>query len=754
MARRKTTKGKAAPIKAQNTYNSKAIESIFGSPKKAWNKKTQGNNNVNGKTVSKKSKKNKSPTTKQPPQKMQQKQQQQQPKNTGNQKRSQAKQQQQLQQANLLSQAAKHNKPANGKNTSGSSSKRSKKNNPKAKKAPKVNNSVRKFQLRLPAVSPNAPPAPWWRNPPTRALSSSSPRRASRDTDDEADSHKILDAIVIKQDSLRVLNDEIAAFADYVRLNPVEIKSRHYLIKTIQNLSKDLFQVEPCDCQVFGSFAAQDVCTFESDIDMAIWGVVAPEEGEEESDNEEEEEEDMIDWSRKEAAAPASKPAQPVAHPNQRKQAKILKWKKALDSHYLAENDDDAPLEAKDAGENATKTSEVVVSKKPPAENDVTTVGTEADTGDAEPVLFVIDRVGEPCTESTPITTSPEGIDQDAKTDVEGASARTVSEDSLPSQEGEEEPSQFEDAEAEEAAVPENPALAQEKQVDASAAPPSIEESQFDDAPGDKLVPNLEDNSNDDAGVDNEDSDNDSADKLEGLKQRSRTFSCDSETRLLNLPDADEVFHSTHASLPQASAQEIIDVDDDDDEDEGVEEIKSEPKVRKRSHSVISLCSSASEGSEKGVWDSSGMEVSFVTVPTSARPPSNTGAASFGPSGEIKVLIVRKLNLLQRWLRRVLGRVGAIEQSHVRKHARVPIVNMLTSFGYECDIALGGHNGTDTSGYAGAQIKRFQSFSTVVLFLKVLLCQHDLDKPFSGGLGSFKLYVLVANHVSRMDKFR
>ena len=32
--------------------------------------------------------------------------------------------------------------------------------------------------------------------------------------------------------------------------------------------------------------------------------------------------------------------------------------------------------------------------------------------------------------------------------------------------------------------------------------------------------------------------------------------------------------------------------------------------------------------------------------------------------------------------------------------------------------------------------------------LKVILNQHGLDKPFTGGLGSFKLYVLVANHVS------
>lgn len=40
------------------------------------------------------------------------------------------------------------------------------------------------------------------------------------------------------------------------------------------------------------------------------------------------------------------------------------------------------------------------------------------------------------------------------------------------------------------------------------------------------------------------------------------------------------------------------------------------------------------------------------------------------------------------------------------------------------------------------------SFSVIVVFLKVLLNQQGLDKPFTGGLGSYALYVLVASHVS------
>ena len=39
------------------------------------------------------------------------------------------------------------------------------------------------------------------------------------------------------------------------------------------------------------------------------------------------------------------------------------------------------------------------------------------------------------------------------------------------------------------------------------------------------------------------------------------------------------------------------------------------------------------------------------------------------------------------------------------------------------------------------------SFSTVVVILKILLSQHRLDKPFTGGIGSYALYVLVSSHV-------
>ncbi|RLN52939.1 hypothetical protein BBJ29_005415 [Phytophthora kernoviae] len=43
-------------------------------------------------------------------------------------------------------------------------------------------------------------------------------------------------------------------------------------------------------------------------------------------------------------------------------------------------------------------------------------------------------------------------------------------------------------------------------------------------------------------------------------------------------------------------------------------------------------------------------------------------------------------------------------------------------------------------------------FSTMVMFLKEFLHQFEIDKPFTGGLGSFRLYVMVAYVFQRTSK--
>jgi DNA polymerase sigma len=56
--------------------------------------------------------------------------------------------------------------------------------------------------------------------------------------------------------------------------------------------------------------------------------------------------------------------------------------------------------------------------------------------------------------------------------------------------------------------------------------------------------------------------------------------------------------------------------------------------------------------------------------------------------------------------------------------------------GVELDIAIGGQTGADTRLYASQQTRLYRSFAPVVLVLKVLLNQQDLDMPFTGTLSS------------------
>ena len=94
-----------------------------------------------------------------------------------------------------------------------------------------------------------------------------------------------------------------------------------------------------------------------------------------------------------------------------------------------------------------------------------------------------------------------------------------------------------------------------------------------------------------------------------------------------------------------------------------------------------------------------------------------------------------------------------IENLTFIKTARVPIIKIQLVSGFNVDIAVGGY-GTDTSLYAAHQIQLYPNvFVPVVVFLKVLLAQHNLDEPYTGGLGSYKLYILIADHIYRHQEW-
>lgn len=73
----------------------------------------------------------------------------------------------------------------------------------------------------------------------------------------------------------------------------------------------------------------------------------------------------------------------------------------------------------------------------------------------------------------------------------------------------------------------------------------------------------------------------------------------------------------------------------------------------------------------------------------------------------------------------------------------------MTRYEFDSNVSMEWQSGVDTINYKTAQVQHYDNSATVVLFLKILLEQVKLDKPFTGGIGSYKLYVLLAYHFEK-----
>uniref|UniRef100_A0A7S3HNA6 Uncharacterized protein n=1 Tax=Spumella elongata TaxID=89044 RepID=A0A7S3HNA6_9STRA len=107
-----------------------------------------------------------------------------------------------------------------------------------------------------------------------------------------------------------------------------------------------------------------------------------------------------------------------------------------------------------------------------------------------------------------------------------------------------------------------------------------------------------------------------------------------------------------------------------------------------------------------------------------------------------------KLEILAK-LYKTIKSMAWVQRIEFRKHARVPILNLTHRNGVECDVSL------DMSQQATSLVVRSllqrcgPALAKLSAFLKIYLNQLGLDAPFTGGLGSYKLYVLLARHIER-----
>jgi hypothetical protein len=95
------------------------------------------------------------------------------------------------------------------------------------------------------------------------------------------------------------------------------------MVQSISDSSRSFFSSNT-NVKVFGSFATNDICTFASDVDMALWGAF----------EQEQDEQDGNDEGERKISATNGR--------NSRKEDKVKRWKEALDElHAIEQSNDD-----------------------------------------------------------------------------------------------------------------------------------------------------------------------------------------------------------------------------------------------------------------------------------------------------------------------------------------------------------------------------------------------------------------------------
>jgi hypothetical protein len=94
--------------------------------------------------------------------------------------------------------------------------------------------------------------------------------------------------------------------------------------------------------------------------------------------------------------------------------------------------------------------------------------------------------------------------------------------------------------------------------------------------------------------------------------------------------------------------------------------------------------------------------------------------------------------------------LGWVKSIELRSKAKVPIINMVHHCGVHVDISMG-LSAEDTTDKIRLLYSVYpEAFLPLACFLKVFLYMNELDKPYTGGIGSYKLYVMIAFILSKI----
>ena len=483
----------------------------------------------------------------------------------------------------------------------------------------------------------------------------------------DSDDHDIMALLQLPPDSiLSNIDSDIASFCAYITLGPVEVKARQAFLDEITGIALNQFgkscrnnrnsranddDEEEISVVPFGSFATQSVCTFASDVDMCLWGVVK---GEKEPEH--------ITFVDSDTET-SQKDTDVVKEVNQHQR-------------------DECPLLTESS---LLRTMEAIQTTSPKctkqSEQKKDTSGSEKKQEDNDNNdLFFIDRVGEsidngekqdnvPCEERA-IPESKPAPKKGFQFEIDSAGVAqlggNVDDFGKCKKFGQRKKNESDEVHHTELAKTEQPSdAACEKNDEPQNALPSAGNTK-------ETAIDIDDDRDKSDVIVIDSDDDDDADKLASYYARQSNSSAtdnmnNTSTSPINL------LHEDDSDSDSSCESARLDVDDSADDD-------SRKLPQEQENEVMELSLTSSKQSQKP-----------VTKPV------------IGPTGKTRNKVVSVLLSLTNHLRRS----SFTHTIECRSRARVPIINCSTRTGFEGDIAIGGHNGTDTSLYAMSQVNRF-----------------------------------------------
>lgn len=146
----------------------------------------------------------------------------------------------------------------------------------------------------------------------------------------------------------------------------------------------------------------------------------------------------------------------------------------------------------------------------------------------------------------------------------------------------------------------------------------------------------------------------------------------------------------------------------------------------------------------RSIWPSSTTEVfgSYATglyLPTSDIDICVRGTPEGGEMKEIEQLAEAVRNVS-----------GFARRVHVIR-AKVPLVKVISrKTSMNCDICVGMDNGPNVVPLIKKYLKEYSALRPLLLVIKCFLHQRDLNEVFTGGLGSYTVFLLVVSHLQML----